>query len=196
MNGMKWAGILAFAGSVAVLGASPARAQGTEDTMKVQKPITVLLGAYFPTDSDFKDAVGNNLLSVGVRYAFAKSKTQSPTLFEGFIDYLNKSRDRTVSDGEGGTRKESIDVQVTAIGVSARQSFASANEAGQPYAGVGIGVYTGKAGGESETRFGGKVNAGYQLNNGWLAEAEYTIITKKKDEASANGFQLRVGYRF
>ncbi len=184
---LKGLGIAALVGaSVIGLGAPRAHAQVSDDTLKVQKPFTVKVGAFFPSDGDVRDAVGNTFLNLGVSYDFAKTQAVNPTVFGVYVDYFAKSDD-------------GIRLNVFAIGPQAKFYFSPATEAQKFYGGVGVGYYSvnARGGGASETkgRIGGKLMLGYEFAGGVLAEADYNFIGDVEG-VNSSGAGLRLGYRF
>jgi hypothetical protein len=167
---MKAALILASALTVAAMSV-PAFAQ---DTLKVQKPITVFLGGVKGTESG-----SETLPSLGVSYDFGKTTATNPIVYGAFIDYATKKISGTT-------------VSLTGIGVQGRYLLASPSAtSGTPYANLGLGYYTAKvSGGGSDSKFGAKVGLGYELKNGIIGSLDYLIID------NGNAWQYRLGYRF
>ena len=152
----------------------PAAAQTTVTVLPVRKPFRIGLGIALPTDGD-KDAV----FSAGLGYDFAKSTSTNPLIGGAYLDYYGKNNQNVI----GG-------------GVLGRYLFAPATAPAQFYAGAGIGVYGNHvSGGSTKTNIGGKLLAGYQLNQGPFAEVDYTV-TQKNNGVNPNAFNLRLGYRF
>jgi len=184
---LKNFGIAALvAASVAGFGAQNARAQVSDDTLKVQKPFTIKLGAFFPSDGDVRDAVGETFFSAGISYDFAKTQAVNPTVFGAYVDYFGKS--------DNGIR-----LNVFAIGPQAKFYFSPATAPSKFYGGVGVGYYSinARGGGASETkgRIGGKLMLGYEFQGGFLAEADYNFISEVQG-VNPSGAGLRLGYRF
>ncbi|WP_309709241.1 hypothetical protein [Armatimonas sp.] len=170
---MKTATMLAL--GMALL-APTASALAADDTMKVEKPIRVLAGIFSSTNGTNKQRT-----AIGVGYDFMKTSATNPTVYSVFID--------TNSKKTGG-----VTTSLTGVGVSGRFYLESANAAGKPYATVGVGSYTFKSG-ASKSVIGGKLGIGYELNNGWLGELDYTT-TQKVGSKDAGGMGFRIGYRF
>jgi Outer membrane protein beta-barrel domain len=170
---MKLATILAL--GVAVL-APLGSAFAADDTLKVEKPIRVLAGIFNATSGTNKSRT-----SLGVGYDFTKSAATNPSVYGVYLDY-------------NGKKTAGVTTSLTGVGVSGRFYLESANAAGKPYALVGLGSYTLKSG-ASQSKLGGKLGIGYELNNGWLGEIDYTTV-QKIGGVDAGGTNIRLGYRF
>lgn len=191
-NRLAFAAVAALALGITGLGAgSSAHAQ---DTLKVQKPFSVKLGVFLPTDGDIKDVFGSTWFSGGLSYDFAKSKSTSPVLYQLYFDYTERKKTYDGVDVTG---------RLLGVGPAAKFLLGSATSEAQPYVGIGIGYYDTKIaasdGGvtisRSEGRFGGKLFAGYQLKSGFFGEADYTYVSEI-DGTQPGGVGLRLGYRF
>ena len=176
--------------------ALPAMAQGN-DVKAVVKPIRVLAGIFNANKGSEK--VGVN---VGVSYDFMKSTSSMPAIYSVYVDY-NERDDVSFGSTEGsqGERQgRDIDLGVerklsrTGIGVAARFLTSSADDAAHAYYGAGIGSYSVKFRG-TDSKIGGKIFGGYELNNGWFGELDYTLIPKING-IDVSGLGLRAGYRF
>lgn len=156
-------------------------------TVAVQKPATVKLGLFFPTSSDARDAVGKTWFTAGADYAFRKTDAAAPVLPLIYVDYAGKNKN--------GLSLSSVGV---GLGVRAYGNRAT-NTKVVPFYGAGIGAYFlhGSGGGTSEnkTRFGGKINAGVELNQGPFLEAAYTLTGKVAGD-DLNGVSVLIGDRF
>jgi len=156
-------------------------------TVPVQKPVTIKLGAFFPTDSNARDAVGNTWFAVGADYAFRKTDAAAPVLPLVYVDYAGKSKN--------GFRLSTVGV---GVGVRAYGNRATTTKV-VPFYGAGIGAYFLNASGngidETETRLGGKVNIGVELNQGPFLEAAYTLTGKVSGD-DLNGISVLIGTRF
>ncbi len=151
-------------------------ALAADDTMKVEKPIRVLAGIFNASSGTNKSRT-----ALGVGYDFMKSSATKPTVYGVFVDFNSK-------------KVAGVTTSLTGVGVSGRFYLESANESGKPYALAGIGSYTFKAG-TSQSKLGGKVGIGYELNNGFLGELDYTTAQKIGGN-DPGGINIRVGYRF
>ena len=87
-------------GALVSIAAGSAQAQAPA-TQPVQKPITIKLGAFFPTASSGRDAGGSTEFSAGLDYAFAKTTTTSPILPSVYFDYQGGSKNGGHSDSYG-----------------------------------------------------------------------------------------------
>jgi hypothetical protein len=151
-----------------------AQAQGVT-TIPVQKPFALKLGVAFPSEGG-----GGGQFAVGASYDFSKSTSTSPTLFQVYLDYYGESAQNVIGGGVAG--------KFLLAPATAGQ--------GQPFAGLGLGIYTNKVGGSSnKTNFGGKVFAGYQLNSGVFGEVDYTLV-QENNNVNPSAFGVKVGYRF
>lgn len=160
-----------------------------QDTTPVQKPLSIKLGAFFPTQSNGRDLEGSTAFSAGLDYAFVKTATASPTLPSIYFDYAGGSK-------HGGH------LQTYGLGVAVRQYTNGAPMAGgtSPYVGAGIGAYIAdvkNGGGSSSTKtvLGGKVFAGLEFGGGEFVEASYNLIGSNKG-SNPSGAGLQLGYRF
>lgn len=151
-------------------------ALAADDPMKVEKPIRVLAGIFNATNGTNKSRT-----AIGVGYDFMKSAATNPTVYGIYLDY-------------NGKKTAGVTTSLTGVGVSGRFYLESANAAGKPYATLGVGSYTLKSG-ASQSKLGGKLGLGYELNNGWLGEIDYTTL-QKIGGVDAGGTNFRIGYRF
>ena len=171
MNKVVFAGLSAAVVGLGLFAGTSAHAQ---TLLPVQHPFRIKLGAAFGSSGELKSS-----FFAGASYDFNKTTSTSPTVYEAYLDYYGKDR-----------------FNVTGIGVAARFNLASAFASSQPYAGVGLGFYdTHVSGSGNKGNFGGKIFAGYQLNQGLFAEADYSV-TSKNNGTNPNAFGLRLGYRF
>jgi hypothetical protein len=179
----------ALPASFATAATTRTQAAGTFDaeTFKVLKPFRIKLGAFFPTDGDVRDSLGDVFFSYGVSYDFLKTKTANPVIIGAYLDGYNKSK--------SGARINSI-----GIGPSLRYYFnpVVANPT-RVYAGAGIGPYfintKGNGNSENDTKLGGKVYGGVEFGPGFFGEVDYTLIGESHG-VNPSGFNLSVGYRF
>lgn len=176
----------ALIGGVLTIIATGAQAQAPA-TQPVQKPITIKLGAYFPTASSGRAVGGNTEFSVGVDYAFAKtSTTKSPILPSIYFDYQGDNHNGGHSDSYG-------------LGVAARYYTKTPGASVSPYFGAGIGIYDESlkrngGGSSSNANLGAKLLAGVEFSSA-LVEINYQLLPKHAG-VNPDGLGLQVGYRF
>lgn len=151
-------------------------ALAADDAMKVEKPIRVLAGLFNASNGTDKSRT-----ALGIGYDFTKSAATNPTVYGIYVDYAGK-------------KIAGVNTSLTGVGVSGRFYLESANASGKPYGLVGLGSYTFKSG-ASQSKLGGKLGIGYELNNGFLGEIDYTT-TQKIGGKDPGGTNLRIGYRF
>jgi len=160
----------------------------TETTAKVMKPFRIKLGAFFPTDGDAKDALGDAFFSYGVSYDIFKTKATNPLIVSAYLDGYNASK--------SGNR-----INMISIGPAARYYFNPVVEAPTRfYAGAGLGAYflnlkADNGDSENKTKFGGKVFGGLEFGPGFFGEVDYTWISEVED-FNPGGFDVQIGYRF
>lgn len=204
MNSVKrMVAALAVAGLGGVL-ANSAHAQ--TPTNRVQKPFRIQLGAYFPTDSNVKDAVGSTMFQYGLSYDFAKTQATNPVTFNAYIDGALRTGDETI-----GGQNFDTEFTLTGFGVGLRSYFTPATAGTRLYGGAGIGAYSARvkasrtennvtvSASESSTKFGGKLLVGGEINQGFLAELSYTFVDKVSlggENYNPSGVGLTIGYRF
>lgn len=155
-------------------------------TAPVQKPVSIKLGAFFPTNSSARSDVGNTWFQAGLDYAFRKTDNAAPLLPLVYLDYAGKSRSGIHESSTG------LGVGVRAYGNRATNTKVA------PYFGAGLGAYFLHASGggtTNKTVLGGKVNAGVELNQGPFLEAAYQI-TGKVNGDDLNGVSVLIGDRF
>lgn len=195
MNNRVAAGMAALLAAGVLVG-SGSSAWAQDESAKPTKPWRVKVGGFFPTKDAVKDTLGSTWAHFGVSYDFQKTLAEKPITYFAFVDGTNKSKD--VSSPLFRTE---YSLGYTGIGGGARFFLTPPDQTTQFYAGAGLGVYLFR--GETkvngvrmtdykDTKFGGKLLGGVQLNQGIFAEADYTL----PGESDANGFNLAVGFRF
>lgn len=170
-------------------------ALAADDTLKVEKPIRVLAGIFSASNGTNKQRT-----AFGLGYDISKSTATNPSIYGVFLDYNSKK--------SGG-----VTTSLTGVGVSGRFYLDSANAAGKSYALAGVGSFSLKmptgtsaaassraegtttSGSTTASKLGGKLGIGYELNNGFLGEVDYTMI-QKISGTDPGGINIRVGYRF
>jgi hypothetical protein len=91
-------------------------------------------------------------------------------------------------------RTAGVTSSLTGFGLSMRLDSTAPKADGGLYRGVGVGLYTIKAG-ASRSRLGGKAFIGYERKEGVFVEAGYTLVPKI-NQFNASGLGLSLGYRF
>lgn len=176
------------------------------------KPITIKLGAFFPSSGNLKDIVDKTFFAAGAEYAFVNKENASPVTPLVYLDYIGRSKNRSVDDGQGNSVSLDVTASTVGLGGGVRYSF-GAPEAGSvtPYVGAGLGVYFNRvkaglnvaSGGQSasvsdsanKTQLGFRLNAGLEFQRTYLLEANYTNAGKI-GETRIDGFGVQVGARF
>ncbi len=173
---------------LALCGLAGAGAQAqAPDAAPVTKPITIKLGAFFPSNGAVKTVVGKTWFGAGADYAFSKVGDQQNLMPLAYVDYAGKS-------GNGLT------VRYIGVGPGVRY-YLSAPAAGTttPYVGAGLGAYflhaSGGGASYNKTKFGFKINAGVEFQQMYLLEANYTNAGSESG-TRLDGFNLQVGARF
>ena len=173
------------------------------------KPITLKLGAFFPSGGDLRNGVGNTFFAAGAEYAFSPGREKSlvPLVY---VDYVGKSRSRNTDDGQGNP--VSLDLTATSVGIGGGVRFYThPSPALSPYFGGGLGLYFNhfKANADStvsgqtisasdsanKTRLGFKINAGVEFQRTYFIEAAYSN-PGSVESTRTDGFSLLVGGRF
>ena len=165
---MKFVKMLLATLALGAVAAAPSLAQ--DDTMKVQKPITVLLGGFRGTNSG-----SDTFTSIGARYDFLKTTASKPIIVSAYVDYLAEKNG--VSAIGGGAHARLLLVTPGTM------------TSGTPYANLALGVLKFDGGG-SDTEFTFKLGAGYELTNGIVGEVNYIRV------ADTGALEFRIGYRF
>jgi len=156
-------------------------------SLNVQKPVTIKLGVFFPSNGSVEGNVGHEFFAAGADVALSKSTAKLTTVPLVYADYNGKS-----SNGNH--------LYDTGVGIGVKQYLGEGpNSATTPYVGAGVGAYFDQASqpgfSENKTNLGYKLDVGYEFYHAAVVEADYT------DGGSihgirANGLSLLVGYRF
>ncbi len=163
------------------LGFLASMAQAQDVMLTPQKPFRVAIGTYNPMGSTIRQSMGGTLPMLSLSYDATKSTADKPMIYGAYFDYAQNRR--------SGTNNS-----VTAFGVSARYLSQAPVTSSRYFIGGGIGSYDVKVGG-SNSKIGGKVFGGYELNNGYFGELTYHIINKiHGDDPSA--VAIAIGRRF
>ena len=182
-------GLLAATFGTALCGLLTTGAAAQSDA-PAAKPITIKLGAFFPSGSRLKDGVSDTWFSVGAEYAVRPSASgAAPSNLTplGYVDYAVVNRHGVNADYVGvgpGVR-----YYLTPPGTSTLT----------PYVGAGIGAYflhaSGFGGSSNKTQFGYRLNAGVEFHQSYLLEINYTDPSSL-DGTRFNGFNIQVGAKF
>lgn len=141
-------------------------AQAQDTAAPVQKPISIKLGVFLPSNGNIKAALGKTWFSAGAEYAFNKQGNTQNIMPLAYVDYA-------------GAKKNGIDANFIGVGPGVRYyTSPPGTSTTTPYLGAGVGAYFihASGGGDStnNTRFGGKVNIGIEFQQMYLLEANYT----------------------
>lgn len=165
---------------VALVSSIPAMAQGPSLPL-VGSPSSITAGVFLPSSSDAKNAGGSTQFDVNFNYTLP-------------VPNVTSVSSRTilglgVEAGSKSGKHETI-VPIT-IGQIYSLSGGGVTQAGQTYAGAGLGVYVlNQSGLATSGKIGGYVQLGYNINDTTFVDAKYQGVK------SANGFTANVGFRF
>ena len=166
---------------VTVLGMSVSMAQAQTTVLKPEQPFRVAIGTYNPMASSIKKSMGATLPMISLSYDATKSTADKPLMFGVFFDFAQN-------------RKQGTNTSVTAFGISARYLSQAPVTSGRFFVGAGVGSYDVKIG-TSNSKVGGKIFGGYEMNNGYFGELTYHMLAKVHgDDPSA--VALAIGRRF
>jgi hypothetical protein len=169
-------------------------------TTSVRKPYRIKVGAFLPYDTDTKDALGTNFLSLGVGYDLKTTQTFLPTVIEAYFDYWKRPK-TTIDFGR-------VDTLVFGGGIAARFLISEREPGYTPYFGTGVGIYSANASQNTGTvsdsaqriTVGGKFLIGAELKQIPLfGEFEYNFLPHPSilgSDVALSGYQFRLGYRF
>jgi outer membrane protein with beta-barrel domain len=185
--------------TAAVLAAVGACCAPAARAQEQPKPIRLYLGAYFPSNSDTQDAIGDVQFSWGLSYDIPQKKPL-PAVIAVYFDGVWASSDEF--------RGLDVDFHYLGIGPMARYYVGKKGEAetqqkSRFYVGGGFGIYwitaqvVDNAGFyvstiDNDIKFGGKLLAGVEFGKSFLVEGDYTWPGASK----GNGFNVRAGFRF
>lgn len=159
----------------------------TDTIPAAEKPLTLKLGAFLPTNGTVKKAVGNTWFSAGAEYAFSPLAEEPGLTPLVYVDYA-------------GASKHGLAVNYIGIGPGARYYLTPPGAGTTPiYIGGGIGGYFLHASGDgsslNKTKFGFKVDAGIEFQQQYLVEVNYTNAGSDSG-TRFDGVGLQVGARF
>lgn len=173
-----------------------ARAQSSS----IREPFRIKVGGFLPYDTDTKDALGTNFLSLGVGYDLKKTYGFLPTVVEAYFDWYKRPKN-TIDFGR-------VEAFVFGGGLAARFLITENDRTYTPYFGAGVGLYSANvsqdtgSGSDSAQRItvGGKFLIGAELKkHPFFGELEYNFLPHPSifgSDVALSGYQLRVGYRF
>ena len=155
-----------------------------QDPEQVQKPTTLKIGVFLPSNGNVKNALGKTWLSIGADYAFNKQGASQRLMPLGYIDYSFKS-------------SHGLNANYVGLGPAARYYLSPPGTSSfSPYLGAGVGAYFLHASGlTNKTRVGFKVNAGLEINQSYLLEVNYTNAGSIQG-VRLDGINAQVGLRF
>lgn len=160
---------------------------GAQAQAPVTQPITIRLGAFFPTNGGLKNVIGKSWFGAGADYAFSKIGEQQNLMPLLSVDYAGRS-------GHG------ITASYVGVGPGVRYYLgAPGAQTVTPYVGAGVGAYflhaSGNGGTSNKTQAGFKVNVGVEFQQTYLLEANYTNAGSDSG-TRFDGFNVQAGYRF
>ena len=95
----------------------------------MQKPVTIKLGVFLPSNGNFKDALGKTWFSAGVDYAFNKQGDTQNMMPLAYVDYA-------------GANKHGLKANYVGVGPGIRYyTSPPGTSTTTPYVGAGIGAY-------------------------------------------------------
>ncbi len=153
----------------------------------IVKPLSIKLGAFFPSNGPDQHGGGSTQFSAGLDYALSKTTQLNPTIPSTYFDY------------EGGT-KSGGHSDVYGLGLAIRTENINVTSF-KPYIGAGVGVYDidekryDNGNSSNKVNVGGKVFLGGELNSGFFIEANYQILPSASG-VNPSGFGAQLGYRF
>jgi len=164
------------------LGTTAVKAQ----TVDLQKPVTIKLGVFFPSNGTVQNKVGNDFFAAGAELGLSKTTADQATVPLLYVDY----------NGDSSSGQHLYD---TGVGIGVRQYLGSPDASSTPYVGAGVGAYFDQASlngsSENKTNVGFKLDVGYEFDHSWLLEADYTDAGSAAG-ITADGFSVLAGYRF
>lgn len=215
MNSKKIVGVAAAMLAVGV----PTMAQAQQ----ADKPLTLRLGAFLPSNSDAKDGLGKTWFTAGLDYSFknavasmASSATAMPVSPLAYLDYTGKSK-----DVDGGKNEASV----IALGLGGKYYAPTQGVSPvRPYIGGGLGAYfvhgkstttttttdvpnppttdavhanatTTTSDTKNQTNFGFKINGGVEFGQNYLIDVAYWNAGKIQG-TRIDGYTVSLGYTF
>jgi outer membrane protein W len=176
--------VIAGLASLAALGLAPVAANA--QSVDVQKPVTIKLGIFLPSNGTVKNKVGSTFFAAGLEFGLSKTTADQATIPLLYVDY-------------NGDSKSGQHLYDTGVGVGVKHYLGSADASSSPYVGAGVGAYFDQASlngsSENKTNLGFKLDVGYEFSHAALIEADY-VNAGSAAGVSADGFDILVGYRF
>ncbi|HEX5323609.1 MAG TPA: hypothetical protein VFW40_07470 [Capsulimonadaceae bacterium] len=165
-----------------------------QTTVPVQHPLSVKVGALFPTNSAATHSGGSAQISAGLDYAFGKTTQENPALPSIYLDYNGGSHD--------GGHVNTYGAGIAVRGYGSKPGAATTSGV-SPYFGAGVGVYHSdikntrdavvQSG--STTSIGGKIFAGVEFSQNYFIEANYQFLPSKAG-VNPSGVGVQIGARF
>lgn len=204
--------ILAALGMLLCAASAQAQTAPAVDETAPPKPLTIKLGAFFPSNGNLKDLVGSTFFSAGAEYAFLNKQNPASLVPLVYVDYAGRGKNRSIDDGQGNS--VSLDLTASTVGVGGGVRYyigAPGTGSVTPYVGAGVGVYFNRikvatavsSGGQSgsasdslnKTQVGFRLNAGIEFQKMYLLEANYTNAGSVEG-TRIDGFGIQAGVRF
>ena len=191
---------------------APAQTAPAADEIQTAKPITLKLGAFFPSNGDVKDLFGSTFLSVGGEYAFTGKNRVSSVVPLVYVDYAGRSKNLSSTDSQGTSFSNDLTFSTVGVGGGVRYYVGTPGTGSvTPYIGAGAGLYfdhlknaaTSSSGGQSvsdstsvnKTKVGFRLNAGVEFQKMYLVEVNYTNAGTI-ESTRLDGFGIQAGARF
>jgi len=204
--------ILAALGVLLCAASAQAQTAPAADETAPPKPLTIKLGALFPSNGNLKDLVGSTFFSAGAEYAFLNKQNPASLVPLVYVDYAGRGKNRSIDDGQGNSVSLDLTASTVGVGGGARYYIGTPGTGSvTPYVGAGVGVYfnrikvatTISSGGQSgsasdslnKTQFGFRLNAGVEFQKMYLLEANYTNAGSVEG-TRIDGFGIQAGVRF
>lgn len=166
---------------VLTLGMTASITHAQDVILPAEKPFRIAIGTYNPMATSTKQIMGATLPMISLSYDAGKSTSEKPMIYGVYFDFAQN-------------RHSGTNNSVTAFGVSARYLSRAPLTNGRYFMGGGVGSYDVKIG-RANSKVGGKLFGGYELNNGYYGEVTYHLINKVNGN-DPSAVALAVGRRF